>query len=139
MGLAPLLVTGFPLEQGIEAKSTRARSVVEATACHYPFLAGIEGIEGTVTIEAIIRGDGTVETARAIGGPKLLHAVAERCASKWRFASSTGTRGEKVALQFVFRLMPDGTVQEDLTPIFVPPYKVIVRGTKPKYVTQVSI
>jgi TonB family protein len=69
----------------------RAKSRVDPV---YPELARKMNITGTVKIEVIVAPNGTVKTARIVGGHPVLASAALDAAKKWRFepapAESTG-------------------------------------------------
>ncbi|MFZ0732479.1 MAG: energy transducer TonB [Candidatus Sulfotelmatobacter sp.] len=69
----------------------RAKSKVEPI---YPELARKMNISGTVKIEVVVAPNGTVKTARIVGGHPVLASAALDAAKKWRFepapAESTG-------------------------------------------------
>ncbi|HUA15234.1 MAG TPA: energy transducer TonB [Verrucomicrobiae bacterium] len=69
----------------------RAKSRVEPV---YPELARRMSLSGTVKIEVVVAPNGTVKTARIVGGHPVLASAALDAARKWRFepapAESTG-------------------------------------------------
>lgn len=69
----------------------RAKSRVDPV---YPELARKMNITGTVKIEVVVAPNGTVKTARIVGGHPVLAGAALDAAKKWRFepapAESTG-------------------------------------------------
>ncbi|HTZ83609.1 MAG TPA: energy transducer TonB [Candidatus Acidoferrales bacterium] len=69
----------------------RAKSRVDPI---YPDLARKMNITGTVKIEVVVAPNGTVKTARIVGGHPVLASAALDAAKKWRFepapAESTG-------------------------------------------------
>ena len=69
----------------------RAKSRVDPV---YPELARKMNITGTVKIEVVVAPNGTVKTARIVGGHPVLASAALDAAKKWRFepapAESTG-------------------------------------------------
>ncbi|HEV2470826.1 MAG TPA: energy transducer TonB [Candidatus Sulfotelmatobacter sp.] len=69
----------------------RAKSRVDPI---YPELARKMNITGTVKIEVVVAPNGTVKTARIVGGHPVLASAALDAAKKWRFdpapAESTG-------------------------------------------------
>jgi TonB family protein len=98
----------------------------------YPVIARHAQASGDVSVEVGINSTGEVFSAKASGGHPLLKSAAERAAKEWRFAPSSGGSGNRTAnLIFSFKLMPRCAPATDLTPIFYPPYKVVIRGEKP--------
>jgi len=98
-------VTVFPIYVGARAGQSpasspqtqdneiyrRAKVKVEPA---YPELARKMGISGAVKIEVTVAPNGTVKTARVVGGHPVLAGAALDAAKKWRFepapAESTG-------------------------------------------------
>jgi TonB family protein len=54
-------------------------------ALTYPVRARLSHIQGTVVVRATLKSDGSVASARALSGPKLLIDDAVANAGKWRF------------------------------------------------------
>jgi protein TonB len=64
--------------------------VVEALALRktspvYPAIARAAGIQGTVTLQATISKDGTIENLRVAGGPMMLQQAAMDAVKSWRY------------------------------------------------------
>jgi TonB family protein len=109
-----------------------APTVVSAVAPTYPrFVRGGAGafdLTGEIFVQVSIDETGNVSSARALNGAPLLQQVAQKAAKRWKFASAAKDMGiRKVRLNFIFRTMPRGTSDEDMSPIFKPPYSVEVR------------
>ena len=104
--------------------------VVSPSVPRYPSIARSAKSSGTVNIDIMVAEDGRVTSAKAIDGHPLLRSIAEVSAREWRFApakNSSGRRGAR--LIFTFRLLPSGTSEGGLRPIFLTPYHVEIRQT----------
>jgi hypothetical protein len=121
-------------------QSSEGPVVVKAFVPVYPVIALGTKATGTVVVEVRINAHGTVTSARAIAGHKLLHAVSEVTAKRWVFAEDSNSNSERMAhLKFDFKIMPDKTPSAELQPIFMPPYGVEVRSEIPKLILTPSI
>jgi protein TonB len=63
----------------VEAMALRKTSPV------YPAMARAAGIQGTVTLQATIATDGTIENLRVAGGPLMLQQAAIDAVKSWRY------------------------------------------------------
>jgi protein TonB len=63
----------------VEAMALRKTSPV------YPAIARAAGIQGTVTLQATIATDGTIENLRVAGGPLMLQQAAIDAVNSWRY------------------------------------------------------
>lgn len=110
-------------------------TVVQAVAPTYPPLAASNKIEGTVIVEVKVDANGIVQSTKIIEGHKLLHRVAESFARRWIFNKDLAeTSLRSTQIKFSFKLMPENTPEVELSPIFIPPYTVEIRGIKPNFV-----
>jgi TonB family protein len=106
--------------------------VISAVAPTYP-VAIIGGVgpfdlSGEVFVNVDIDEVGDVLSARAPGGHPMLQQLASKAAKRWKFAPAVKGAGTRtVRLHFIFRTLPRGTSDEELSPIFMPPYSVEVR------------
>jgi hypothetical protein len=115
-----------------DAKGMDDPSVISAVAPPYPMFvrggAGAFDLSGKIFVQVSIDEMGAVSAARGLNGAPLLRQVAEKAAKRWKFASVVNGAGVRTArLHFIFRTMPRGTSDEELSPIFTPPYSVEVR------------
>lgn len=108
------------------SQSDEQPKVIAAVAPVYPPIATAVGASGTVLIEVEVNAAGAVTAARGVSGHPLLRRSAESSARHWVFTSAATTR--TVCLTFVFRIVPKETAEDELTPIFTPPYQVEVRS-----------
>lgn len=126
-----VLFLGAEVISQVQPPSPEQAQVVKAVAPAYPVIAIAADVGGTVTIEVQIDVRGLVTAVRAVDGPKLLRAAAEITARRWIFSSvEDQTKARVVRLLFAFKLMPKDTPQDELLPIFMPPYQVEVRQAK---------
>jgi TonB family protein len=124
---------------GAAQKSSSGPEVIKAVAPVYPLIAIAADVSGSVTVEVQLDADGKVTSARAVEGPKLLRPAAEHSAQRWVFSRVTGKSKPRVArLIFSFKLMPKNVSSDELVPIFMPPYEVEVKSTKPEIVHRVD-
>jgi TonB family protein len=94
----------------------------------YPSIARSAKVSGTVNIDLMVAEDGKVISAKAIDGHPLLRSMAEVSAREWRFAPAKNNFGMRaIRLTFTFLLLPPGTPESDLQPIFMTPYHVEIR------------
>jgi|ERR1051326_3937548 protein TonB len=76
------------------------RKVVTRVAPEYPPLARTMAIAGTVRIEAVVSGSGSVKTAEIKGGHPMLADAALRAVKKWRWENASHDTHETVELKF---------------------------------------
>src|SRR5688572_8699091 len=103
--------------------------VTEAVAPNYPPMALLAGLNGIVLVDVEVNQLGTVESLKTASGERLLWQAAEEAAKAWRFAAG---RARKIRLEFLFKVMPRGASNADLTTRFRPPSTIEVRGIIPK-------
>ena len=100
--IALILLTGISLAgaQEASAQTASARKVTSQVAPIYPELAKRLRIQGAVRLEVIIRPNGSVKTAKALGGSPLLVEAAVNAINKWRFEPAPTETTEIVQLTF---------------------------------------
>jgi TonB family protein len=86
--------------QDAPGQSESSRKVVSRVAPDYPELARRLHIHGVVRVEASVRPNGTVKTARVVGGNPVLAEAAVTAVTKWKFESGSGDTSELVQLSF---------------------------------------
>ena len=104
--------------------------LVEAIAPVYPTLALYSSTAGEVKVRLTLDDTGTVTATKVIQGHKLLAAPTEEAAKKWRFAAARTVA--EVDITFVFRILPRGTADSELTTRFRSPFQIEVRGVIPQ-------
>lgn len=106
-------------------------AVVSAVAPIFiPWVFGEPGV-GQSVVEVRINPAGEVTSAKCVGGssdfPWGDHSF-EVAATRWRFSPTTaGARERSLRVTFVLRIMPKGTSNAELTPIYTAPYQMEVR------------
>jgi TonB family protein len=112
---------------------------VKAVPPIYPLIAASSGQSGTVIVEVEVDQNGVVRSARSVSGSKLLQPAAEHSATQWLFNPAHESTGKRVAtLTFVFNLVSGDPPSNELVPVFFPPYRVEIKGTKPIFVQRVD-
>lgn len=103
-------------------------AVVEAVAPSYPVFIGVPDPSGRVDVGLELDGAGKVTSVHAINGHPLLQIVAEHAAKRWHFDPATSKLGPRtVLITFLFTILPKGSLAEEATTIFSPPYQVEVK------------
>lgn len=123
------LCLAAPLLCAALADSALRAAVLSAVAPIYPPLALTANVSGEVDVMVTVDNAGKVTDAKFLAGNQLLHKAAIEAAKRWKFQGVN--RETKVQLTFVFRMMPKQTPPEDMTPVFMPPYKLEVKGKLP--------
>lgn len=114
--------------------------VIKAFPAIYPPIAAVAEESGIVTVEVEINSDGAVTTATAVDGHKLFRLAAENGAKRWLFEPVAESKGLRTTrLTFYFKFIPRTASQEDLLPVFLPPYGVEIRGTTTNYILHKNI
>jgi TonB family protein len=96
----------FTLAMGLEAQSNAQsamseRKVTSRVAPFYPELAKRMRLQGVVKLEAVVRSNGTVKSARALGGNPVLVQPAVDAVYKWKFEPAPDETTEIVQLTFI--------------------------------------
>jgi TonB family protein len=108
-------------------------ALVEAFAPEYPLVAVYSASAGEVQVTVTIDKAGAVTRAKAVQGHRLLAAAAEEAAKKWRFTAGGGVT--EVTIGFLFRILPKGTPESELTTRFRAPFQMEVRRIIPEATT----
>lgn len=114
----------------LRTSSAREVTVRSAVAPVYPPLAATTNTSGEVEIAVRLDADGKVTSAEVVSGHPLLQHAALEAAKRWKFEGADDAR--KVHLTFCFRIMPNKTSEEDMTPVFTPAYRFEVRRKLPE-------
>jgi TonB family protein len=88
------------MTMAMPARAADDRAVKTRVAPIYPEIARRMRIFGAVSIEATVAPDGTVSSAKAISGNKILAPAAEDAVRKWKFAAASGTAKVVVEVNF---------------------------------------
>ena len=105
------------------SSSAEPPAVISAASPWYPPAAYNVRASGEITVYVEIDASGTVSSAHAIGNPPLLKA-SEEAASRWKFVPDRKAGRRKAQLTFVYLLAKKA--EEEVPPVFEPPYKVVV-------------
>jgi hypothetical protein len=120
------LIFGLTVVANPQSSAAEQPVVVSAAAPVFPALANAARVSGDVFVEAKIDAAGVVTSARA-EGHALLRTACETAARRWRFASVERNFGIRTArLTFSFRALQDEMPEDQITPVFYPPYRVEV-------------
>ncbi len=94
-----LLVAAFI---GVVAPNAMAddRKAKTKVAPSYPELAKKMNVSGTVKVEVVIAPNGTVKSAKAVGGHPLLIEAALDAVKKWKFEPASEETTQTVAFDF---------------------------------------
>jgi TonB family protein len=104
-----LLIVAVALSAALLAQTSGANSqgdhlerrVVSKVAPFYPEVAKRNRIGGVVRLEVVVRKNGSVKSAKVLGGSPLLVQSATDAICKWRFEPASGETTEVV--QFAFQ------------------------------------
>lgn len=83
-----------------EENEHASRKVIQKVAAEYPEIAKRNRIRGAVKVEVEVRPNGSVKSARAIGGNPVLIESAITASLKWRFEPASRDSVEIVELVF---------------------------------------
>jgi len=98
--IALLSLTGVAIAQHANPSTSSERKVIAHVAPAYPELARRMHIVGVVKVEAVVRTNGTVKAARALGGHPVLVDAAVSAVEKWKFESGQSETTEVVQVSF---------------------------------------
>ena len=66
----------------------------------YPEIARRMNINGTVKVELVIAADGTIKSAKVLGGHPLLADAVQKALKKWKYAPGTGETTMQLDFKF---------------------------------------
>jgi protein TonB len=98
--VALTLCAGVLVESGTAQTGHAARKAIEKVAPVYPQLARRTHIRGMVKLEVVVRPNGSVKSAKALGGSPVLIESATDAVRKWKFEAGTEETTETVQLVF---------------------------------------
>jgi TonB family protein len=122
-----LLIPLLGLAQNSPSPSVAVRTAVAPV---YPPVALTANTSGDVLVAVTIDKTGNVKSADFVSGNPLLHKAAVEAAKRWKFEKPS--EEAHAQLTFSFRMEPKSTSAEDITPVFMPPYHLEVRGKLPE-------
>ena len=94
------MTCAIPLATAAEKSVELTRKAKTKVAAVYPALAKRMNITGTVKIEVLVAANGTVKTAKVLGGHPLLANAAESAVYKWRWVPAKEESKENVEVKF---------------------------------------
>jgi TonB family protein len=100
VAIALLSLAGVSIGQQSTPATSPERKVMTRVAPSYPELARRMHIGGVVKVEAIVRPNGTVKSARALGGHPVLVDAAITAVQKWKFEPAQSESTEVVQVLF---------------------------------------
>ena len=112
------------------APSAAHPAVTSAASPWYPPVAKAARATGDVVVEVEIDASGGVSSARAAMGHPLLRKPSEEAASRWKFAADSEAGVRRAQLTFSYRQA--GSPEDEVPPVFEPPYKVVVVAAIPR-------
>jgi len=101
MLLILVLVSGFHTGSVAQQDlSANARRIVNKVPPEYPRMARDMNLGGTVRVEAVVAGNGSVKSVEILGGHPLLAAAAVGAVSKWKWEPTVRETHETIELKF---------------------------------------
>jgi len=100
VAVALVSLTSLAMAQSTVVSSSSARKIITRVAPDYPELARRMNIHGVVKLEALVRANGTVKSARVLGGNPVLADAAITAVGKWKFEPAQTETTEVVQLEF---------------------------------------
>jgi TonB family protein len=95
-----LCIGAFTATGGAQAEAHLGRRAIEKVAPVYPELARRAHIRGVVKLEVVVRPNGSVKSANALGGSPALIQSAIDAVRKWKFEAAPEETTELVQLAF---------------------------------------
>ncbi|MGO9405098.1 MAG: energy transducer TonB [Terriglobales bacterium] len=83
-----------------QAEGRAGRRAVDKVAPVYPELAKRNRIRGVVKVEVVVRENGSVKSAKVLGGSPLLIDSAADAVRKWKFEPASQETTEVVQVEF---------------------------------------
>ena len=119
----------YGLAPSSAGQSEQSPKVVAAATPFYPPIAMAARAAGDVTVEVKVGADGKVLSAAASSGHPLLQQAGVLAARRWKFEPAVdGARVRTANLTFTFRLNDEKRPLQEITPVFMPPYRVEIVG-----------
>lgn len=100
LAAALILAAGMAAAQTTSVNSAAERKVTLRVPPLYPELAKKMHIRGVVKIEAVVKPNGLVKSARVLGGNPVLLEAAKDAVTKWKFEPAQSETTEVVQLAF---------------------------------------
>jgi TonB family protein len=83
-----------------QAPDHSERKVITRVAPVYPELAKRMHVSGVVKLEVVVRTNGTVKSAKAVGGNPVLIGPATEAVQQWKFEAAREESNESVQMTF---------------------------------------
>jgi len=100
VAVAFIWLTGLAIAQSVPTSLSSERKVTARVAPDYPELARRMHIRGVVKVEAVVRSNGSVKSARVLGGNPVLVDAALTAVGKWKFQPAQADTTEVVQVAF---------------------------------------
>jgi protein TonB len=99
--VALTLCAGVLVKSGTgQVEGRAARKAIDKVAPVYPQLAKRTHIRGMVKLEIVVRPNGSVKSAKVLGGSPVLIESATDAVGKWKFEAASEETTETVQLVF---------------------------------------
>jgi protein TonB len=98
--VALLSLTSLAVGQSVPAPSGADRRITSRVFPDYPELARRMHIHGVVKVAAVVRANGSVKSARVLGGHPVLVDAAVTAVAKWKFQPAQAETTEVVLISF---------------------------------------
>lgn len=85
-------------------------AILHRSPVAYPDAARSRGIQGTVTVEAVLDGSGNVSEARVLSGPQELRRAAQQSVLQWHFKPEVAGTSRQVSIVFQIPGRQEGPV-----------------------------
>jgi TonB family protein len=95
-----VMTTSLAMAQSTRAPSVSERRIVSRVAPVYPDLAKRMHIHGIVRIQATVKPNGAVKSARVLGGNPVLVDAAVDAVGKWKFEPALAETTEVLQVTF---------------------------------------
>jgi TonB family protein len=95
-----LLMLAIGLMAAAQAQEESKRAVKTKSAPRYPELASKMQISGSVRVEVVVAPNGTVKSAKALGGHPLLIEAAISAAKNFKYEPGTAETTETIVFNF---------------------------------------
>jgi len=83
-----------------QAEGHAGRKAVDKVPAVYPQIAKVNRIRGVVKLEVVVRENGSVKSAKVLGGSPLLIDSATDAVRQWKFETAPQETTEVVQVQF---------------------------------------
>jgi len=95
-----VLLVAISAGQHNSAPAGPGRKVISRVAPDYPVLAHRMHMQGVVKLEVQVRANGTVKSAKVLGGSPVFADAAKAAVEKWKFEAAPSESTESVQIVF---------------------------------------